>query len=106
MRALLLIFASLSTALFLGLGAWADGTMKLAGEVKKITATTMEVSDGNHLYVIKKSAIKSKAALAKSVKVGSQVEIEMHADGLLETKDAPPEKLPGAVQGETPKSFN
>jgi hypothetical protein len=106
MRAFIMIFAFTSTALLMGLGAWADGTMKLAGEVKKLSATTMEVSDGTHVYVIKKSAIKSKAVLAKSVKVGSQVEIEMHADGLLETKDAPPEKLPGAVQSTEPKSYN
>ena len=83
MRALLLIFSCLSFSAF-------AGTMQLAGEVKALTAETMEVSDGNHVYVIKRSAIKNKSARAKSVKVGSQVEVTVADDGIVETKNAPP----------------
>jgi hypothetical protein len=62
MRALLIILA------LTGYSAFA-GTMQLAGEVKAMSADTMEISDGNHIYVIKRSAIKNKSALAKTVSV-------------------------------------
>ncbi len=95
MRALLLTALTIGSLAFATV-AYAKGTMKLAGEVKALTADTMEISDGNHVYVIKKSAIRTKSALSKSVKVGSQVELELMDDGIVETKDAPPAKPPGA----------
>lgn len=82
MRAILLTLFCVSAISFA-----ASGTMKLAGEVKALTADTMEVSDGNHIYVLKRSKIKNKSAQSKAVKVGSQVEVEIANDGLIETKD-------------------
>ncbi|NJM09860.1 MAG: hypothetical protein HC883_02910 [Bdellovibrionaceae bacterium] len=72
--------------LSLSFQVWAGGTMQLSGEVHSFDADTIQVSDGQNVYTVKRTEIYNKAPLAKTLKVGQHVEVTVSFEGVIEIK--------------------
>jgi len=75
-----------SLFMLLAVKAFAGGTMQLSGEVHSFDNETIQVSDGQNIYSLKRSKIYNKAPLAKNLKVGQHVEVTVAFEGVTETK--------------------
>lgn len=76
----------LANLIFAG-SLWAAGTMQLGGDVVSFDDKTLQVSDGQYIYVLDKNAIRNRSALDKHLKVGQGVEVTVDFNGVLETRE-------------------
>lgn len=73
--------------LFLPFWADAAGTIALQGVVKSFSSESIEISDGSHIYSLKKSALPSvDLERAKMAKSGQQLELTVPFSAIISTK--------------------
>lgn len=68
------------------LPVWAAGVMQLSGKVHGFDKNSISVSDGRHIYKLKRSAIQTRAVASTNLKVGEYVALQVSMDGVLEAR--------------------